>query len=874
MPPWAQQRYDQAGISSGSTGSSSNGSAGGSSGNSTHPSSSTTTLAAFSSSSAYPTGPAILAERSSAFVNGKPYTNGADRRSASRDTSSRQLSDNGEDEDDDDDDVDPIVEDAASTAGRSSAKLRKIAETPGRSSSASRLKAVTTSSNHATSSLAATAAAPAAKATTTAGKASSSAAAAASSRKRKRVSRACDQCWVRKDKCDGTSPSCSICSRLSRDCTYTRPEKKRGPQQGVRGRLEAQCAALECVLGWILHCAEQEHRSQGRDLDHASGSHRNHGSSASASVKPGTVTRMLLQPSSVASTAQGASAFAFPPSTAALSGFAQHWRKSVLATYLTSPLAPSSPGLPIGLEGAASVADGMDPDLAARQAAGEAGLLRTGDDTDLDSARLDGPNHDSPQGTDTAGDFKPRSNGRPPGKTRRVLEPPAPARKPAPNPAAAPPPVSRGPPRPKQPQPNGTYSAGATPDSAINESDANSPGDTRSLHTRGTSNIPPAAGSGSDVWARPTTDTSRNPQQVSSSSHTWSSAQQSRTAQATASPNIWNSASQSPRSGGEVATAPATPSLQSNRPNARWPGWQSSQRPTPATTTSQPPAPALRPLSQDPPRTAPATSTAPEPLQALQSNWSPSFATPAVSNYATPPVLPGILSLLALFNSVSSTSRDSYSFTDPTAQALLYALGLGTNGLNALIASSQAVSGLAPTAEGRAALGQSLFAANSAYNQARAPVPTSANQVANGPAPPQYSNNGAAAAAAAAAAATPRWDYSSNPDVGRDQTYQYQQGQRPVTALDASLQAQLQQAQLLQAQQPQVYPFQTFQSQKYQPQRLSYSGGATSASASTSPAGALPAAAGGIDGAQGVVSREGPAGSRKSVSGGSLDTSL
>ncbi|TKY88742.1 hypothetical protein EX895_002373 [Sporisorium graminicola] len=70
--------------------------------------------------------------------------------------------------------------------------------------------------------------------------------------KRKRVSRACDQCFLKKDRCDGLQPICTFCSKLERTCTYDRPERKRGPTQGLRPRLEQRIAALETVLGFVL----------------------------------------------------------------------------------------------------------------------------------------------------------------------------------------------------------------------------------------------------------------------------------------------------------------------------------------------------------------------------------------------------------------------------------------------------------------------------------------------------------------------------------------------------------------------------------------------------------------------------------------------
>ncbi|KAF6766871.1 Zn(2)-C6 fungal-type DNA-binding domain protein [Kalmanozyma brasiliensis GHG001] len=76
--------------------------------------------------------------------------------------------------------------------------------------------------------------------------------------KRKRVSRACDQCFLKKDRCDGLTPICTFCSQLQRTCTYDRPERKRGPTQGLRPRLEQRIAALETVLGFVLEQTGEE----------------------------------------------------------------------------------------------------------------------------------------------------------------------------------------------------------------------------------------------------------------------------------------------------------------------------------------------------------------------------------------------------------------------------------------------------------------------------------------------------------------------------------------------------------------------------------------------------------------------------------------
>ncbi|KAL4791753.1 fungal-specific transcription factor domain-containing protein [Aspergillus venezuelensis] len=56
--------------------------------------------------------------------------------------------------------------------------------------------------------------------------------------KRQRVSRACDSCRSKKDKCDGAQPICSTCASLSRPCTYRTNPKKRGLPTGYIRTLE------------------------------------------------------------------------------------------------------------------------------------------------------------------------------------------------------------------------------------------------------------------------------------------------------------------------------------------------------------------------------------------------------------------------------------------------------------------------------------------------------------------------------------------------------------------------------------------------------------------------------------------------------------
>lgn len=64
------------------------------------------------------------------------------------------------------------------------------------------------------------------------------------SRKRHRVSRACDTCRRRKERCDGDQPSCQRCIAASRTCYYN-PTKKRGLRPGY-------VRTLEILLGLLL----------------------------------------------------------------------------------------------------------------------------------------------------------------------------------------------------------------------------------------------------------------------------------------------------------------------------------------------------------------------------------------------------------------------------------------------------------------------------------------------------------------------------------------------------------------------------------------------------------------------------------------------
>ncbi|KAF9889712.1 hypothetical protein FE257_007018 [Aspergillus nanangensis] len=66
--------------------------------------------------------------------------------------------------------------------------------------------------------------------------------------KRQRVSRACDSCRSKKDKCDGVRPICSTCASLSRPCTYKANPKKRGLPTGYIRSIELLWGLVFCKI--------------------------------------------------------------------------------------------------------------------------------------------------------------------------------------------------------------------------------------------------------------------------------------------------------------------------------------------------------------------------------------------------------------------------------------------------------------------------------------------------------------------------------------------------------------------------------------------------------------------------------------------------
>ncbi|KAI9370959.1 fungal-specific transcription factor domain-containing protein [Aspergillus egyptiacus] len=66
--------------------------------------------------------------------------------------------------------------------------------------------------------------------------------------RRKRVSRACDRCRSKKDKCDGLRPSCSACLSSGQTCSYDPHAKKRGLPEGYVRGLEKLWALAICNI--------------------------------------------------------------------------------------------------------------------------------------------------------------------------------------------------------------------------------------------------------------------------------------------------------------------------------------------------------------------------------------------------------------------------------------------------------------------------------------------------------------------------------------------------------------------------------------------------------------------------------------------------
>lgn len=69
---------------------------------------------------------------------------------------------------------------------------------------------------------------------------------------RARIRQACDTCRIKKRKCDGSRPLCTVCADLRVTCTYSPLEKKRGVRSGLLHELERKCQLYESLLGKLV----------------------------------------------------------------------------------------------------------------------------------------------------------------------------------------------------------------------------------------------------------------------------------------------------------------------------------------------------------------------------------------------------------------------------------------------------------------------------------------------------------------------------------------------------------------------------------------------------------------------------------------------
>ncbi|KAI9352918.1 hypothetical protein BDR26DRAFT_850059 [Obelidium mucronatum] len=69
---------------------------------------------------------------------------------------------------------------------------------------------------------------------------------------RKKQTKACDRCRIRKRKCDAAVPFCTTCVRGEAEphltCTYTMQSKKRGPKRGYKDELLERMASIEAII--------------------------------------------------------------------------------------------------------------------------------------------------------------------------------------------------------------------------------------------------------------------------------------------------------------------------------------------------------------------------------------------------------------------------------------------------------------------------------------------------------------------------------------------------------------------------------------------------------------------------------------------------
>jgi hypothetical protein len=76
--------------------------------------------------------------------------------------------------------------------------------------------------------------------------------AASNTARRYRVSQACEHCRLKKGKCDGRQPTCSVCKRHGIDCSYDPKPRKRGLRPGQYSTLERRAFLAELVAAVLV----------------------------------------------------------------------------------------------------------------------------------------------------------------------------------------------------------------------------------------------------------------------------------------------------------------------------------------------------------------------------------------------------------------------------------------------------------------------------------------------------------------------------------------------------------------------------------------------------------------------------------------------
>lgn len=73
------------------------------------------------------------------------------------------------------------------------------------------------------------------------------------SNKRIRVTQACEPCRLKKGKCDGRQPTCTVCKRHKLKCSYDPNPRRRGLRPGQYSTLERRAWLAELIAAFLLH---------------------------------------------------------------------------------------------------------------------------------------------------------------------------------------------------------------------------------------------------------------------------------------------------------------------------------------------------------------------------------------------------------------------------------------------------------------------------------------------------------------------------------------------------------------------------------------------------------------------------------------------